>query len=196
MGGRERGLFKFRKSWCFSFIQRCTRCNLHSLSFTFSAWNLTVLVVIYCKAISNLKRLPVQSCLLSTSSLMSDGIKERRHHFIFGVDQTLWYFKAYTSIILFSQQQQQEEKSSQKKWGVKCSTFWLRIIPQFDVQRLSRLVPLSFKFSQVPLSWAKKEVIRASKTGVFSADLGAHEVTAVVKKLLQYMRDTRHITDE
>lgn len=70
----------------FSFTVRCTCFHLHSLSLTSCAWNCTVLVVIYCKAISNLKRLPAQSYPLSASSLMSDGIKEQSHHFIFAVD--------------------------------------------------------------------------------------------------------------
>lgn len=134
---RREGLFKFRKSWCFSFIRRCTHCDLHSLSFTFSTWNLNVVRIIYCTAFSDLKRLPVQSCLLSASSLMSDGIKEQRHHFIFSVYKTLWYFKAYTSILVFSQQQ---EKSSQE---VVCATR-----------------PSFFKVFPGALSWAKKKVQR------------------------------------
>lgn len=155
---------------------RCTCFHLHNLSLTSCAWNRTVLVVIYCKAISNLKRLPAQSYPLSASSLMSDGIKEQSHHFIFAVDPALWYFQsAYINNPLLSTTTMGKTQFSEKR-GVKCPTFWCRIIPEFEVQRLSRRAPVALKFSQVPLGRA--EIFASKGAAVPSVKQGAHEVTA------------------
>lgn len=129
---------------------RCTCFHLHNLSLTSCAWNRTVLVVIYCKAISNLKRLPAQSYPLSASSLMSDGIKEQSHHFIFAVDPALWYFQsAYINNPLLSTTTMGKTQFSEKR-GVKCPTFWRRIIPVWSAKTLATR-PNGFKvFSGAP----------------------------------------------
>lgn len=133
-------------------------------------------MVIYCKAISNLKRLPAQSYPLSASSLMSDGIKEQSHHFIFAVDPALWYFQsAYINNPLLSTTTMGKTQFSEKR-GVKCPTFWRRIIPEFEVQRLLRRAPVALKFSQVPLGRA--EIFASKGAAVPSVKQGAHEVTA------------------